>query len=167
MLYIHIFLGKDIGKVMPLNMFFCSKHIFQKGDVQNFLYSSSVKQFHKILSAIRINYVFYSGCFTAIVLQYFFPIKYINLIRKLFKDNIICHSAQSIQRTLVALFHLSAHVLLLQHHLKMKRSNVQKCLKGLTVFFKTKRQSQQRTTRKCCSPESIFAAKSNHFYKLS
>lgn len=61
---------------------------------------------------------------------------------KLFKDNIICHSAYRIQRTSIALFHPSAHVLLLQQHLQMKRSNVQKCLKGLTIIFKTKAKTE-------------------------
>ena len=54
---------------------------------------------------------------------------------KHFKDNIICHSAYRNQGTLLALFHLSARVLLLQQHWKMKRSNVQKMPEGTHHLF--------------------------------
>lgn len=178
--YINIYFLKrhTIQEVMPLNMFFFSKSIFYTGDVQHFQYLSSVQLFHKILLSVGINSVFYSGFFTARELRYFLPspIKYLNLMSKLFKDNIICHSASSNQRTWVALFHLSAHVLLLQQHVKMKSSVVQKRLKGLTIFFNTKVKAELPTYNQKMfgvwvwfffSPESIFAAKSNLFCELS
>lgn len=64
---------------------------------------------------------------------------------KLFKDNIIFHSAYRNKSTLVALFHLSAHVMLLQQHLEMKTNNAQKCLKGLTIFYKNRVKAELAT----------------------
>lgn len=64
---------------------------------------------------------------------------------KLFKDNIIFHSANRNQSTLVALFHLSAHVMLLQQHLEMKTNNVKKCLKGLSIFYKNRVKAELAT----------------------
>lgn len=77
---------------------------------------------------------------------------------KLFKDNIIFHSAYRNQTTLVALFHLSAHVMLLQQHWEMKTNNVWKCLKGLTIFYKNRLKAELATynQKMFFSPSQVF-----------
>lgn len=84
----------------------------------------------------------------------------------LFRDNIIFHSAQRIQTTLVALFHLNAHVMLLQQHLEIKTNNVQKCLKGLTIFYKNRVKAEPATyNQKMFFSPSQFLQQSYRFHQ--
>lgn len=85
---------------------------------------------------------------------------------KLFKDNIIFHSAYRNRTTLVALFHLSAHVMLLQQHLEIKTNNVQKCLKELTIFYKNRAKAEPATyNQKMFFSPSQFLQQSYRFHQ--
>lgn len=118
-LYIHILLGKDIGEIMTLNMLFFSKEILCGGYVYNFVFllSETVSVWTLVTAKIDkfLQWLAYSKR-----IEFFHPIKYINLLHKLFKVTIIFHSAYRNQTTLVGLFHLSAHIMLFQQHLEMK-----------------------------------------------